>query len=709
MVSPFVVHDRTDNRHALLDPVIQGTTNLLTSILHHNVRCRRVVVASDVTAILSAEAGMHSSNKYNELDRNPSTVEDAVRAGGNFAYGGSMTPVERAMWHVLYGRHTPFAECAAWNVAFAGCNTAAVRTAWDVAYVTYNTATERAAWDFMKRHTYPDSISRPGFSLATVCCPMVYGPTVLHARRDTLSESTADIYRLINGSERSVPKTRLHAWVDVRDAAEGHVRVLEAAGKPAGIEDRYLVAAGGYSYTKVCTIIQKWFPHLVNTGLTPNPVGAPLRPPHYPVDNGRSVRELGMAYRPLEECIVDVVHSLLNLHVDKDSNEKKSALVSAPDLHADCEAGRCSLVGSELTVRDGERSLHVCSSSPRTYACDSGARNSSCSPTTQIAQHGLRPRISAVGKGWGEIGDLGVSGLGLEEHSPAACDCDDPATCGKATTGVCFYTTVGGSAYPLSENDKPPRSSSDCGNRSNSAVGPWTSLRLAVDLPVRAASDSGRDLYSVVGASAYPQSENGQPMRAASDCGMSDYSRTRKWDQLTRRGLSQAPAPPLAPVAYIVPEEMSPLTVPDASVLSLSGVAPPAPPVSVTAAATAAATVTTSVAATEVPSGGCAVGGLFAELQRASPFSPTKCCCPRRDTPVGACTCTPAAQDCPCGGHEKNVRECAVPPDEMMCSCACTCMPGEELGGTCSCMPACDKCEHCTERGMVTTSAVLDL
>ena len=124
-----------------------------------------------------------------------------------------------------------------------------------------------------------------------------------------------------------MPENRLHTWADGRDTAEGQVRVLEAAGKPAGIEDRYLVAAGGYSYTEVCMIIREWLPHLVNTRLTPNSAGAPPWPPHYSVDNGKSVRELGMTNRPLGECIVDVVHSLLNLQADKERKEEKRATI----------------------------------------------------------------------------------------------------------------------------------------------------------------------------------------------------------------------------------------------------------------------------------------------------------------------------------------------------------------------------------------------
>jgi len=481
---------------------------------------------------------------------------------------------------------------------------------------------------------------------------MVYGPIEHRARLDTLNASTADIYRLINGSERSVPETKLHAWVDVRDAAEGYVRALEAAGKPAGMEDRYLVVAGGYSYTEVCRIIQKRFPHLVNTGLTPNPAGAPLPPPHYAVDNGKSVRELGMSYRPLEACIVDVVHSLLKLHADEDGEdgaEKHHAPISVTDVRTGREHRSRSLAGTGLTVCECGGNMGVCSCSPSTCACRGCARKSWGNPTARVAQHGPKRGMGAVPKEWREIGDLEVSGLGPDEQpSAASCGCVDPATCGKAATGVCFYSTVGATTYQRSENDRPAR--------------------------------------------------------AASDYDRNDDSPTPMQHQSTRRASLPAAAAPLVPVSY----EMAPLIAPDTSVSSSSGAANADSPAPVTASTTASVPPATAPAlAEEPPSTPHLSGGLFAELQRASPFSPTKCCCPRKNTPTEACTCTPAAQDCPCGGHEKNVRECAVPPDTTVCACACA--AGEERGGTCSCESACAGCEHCTERGMRKPSVVLNV
>ena len=384
--SPFVLADQIDNRLILLDPAIQGTTNLLTSILQHNPKCKRVVITSSFASILNPDTGLRPGYTYSELDWNPTTYEEAVHATGVIAYYASKT------------------------------------------------LAERAAWDFMEKHTSANSTSCPAFSLATVCCPMVYGPIEHHTRLNTLNASTADIYRLINGSEKSVPETKFYAWVDVRDAAEAHVRALEAPRRPAGVEDRFLVAAGGYSYTEVCKIIQKRFPHLVNTGLTPNPAGAPLPPPHYSVDSGKSVRELGMQYRPLETCIVELVNSLLKLRVDEEGEEER-APVSVTDVRTGREHRSHSLAGTGLTVCECEGNMGVCSCSPSTCACRGCARKSLSNPTARVAQHGPKPGMGAVPKEWKEVGDLGVSGLGQDDKpSGAVCDCVDSTACGKATT-----------------------------------------------------------------------------------------------------------------------------------------------------------------------------------------------------------------------------------------------------------------------------------
>ena len=161
---------------------------------------------------------------------------------------------------------------------------------------------------------------------------MVYGPLERAARLGSLNPRTQDINRLINGSEKSVPATRYFAWVDVRDAAQAqaHVSALEAPPKDP-YEDR-LISAGIPSYAEVCYIIKTHFPHLVNSGLTPNPAGVARPALQYSVDNSKSVCELGIAYRSFETCIVDLIHSLLGLERGGgDGSNSDAAPVSVDD------------------------------------------------------------------------------------------------------------------------------------------------------------------------------------------------------------------------------------------------------------------------------------------------------------------------------------------------------------------------------------------
>jgi nucleoside-diphosphate-sugar epimerase len=323
--SPFFLEDTSDVRGDLLEPAINGTLGLLRSVAEHNPDVARVVITSSFAAMVDLNAGLRPGHTYSEADWNPVTYEEALHTtSGAFAY------------------------CASKALA------------------------EKAAWNFMREQ-------QPGFSLKTINPPMVYGPIEEHMRLDALNTSTADIYRLINGSEKKVPETKFFAWVDVRDAGLAHVRALEEEKGGEGGEERYFVAAGTYTYTDICHTIAKWFPQLVNSGLTPNPAGVPAAPPHYEVDNRKSREELGLEYRNLEECVVDTVHSLLKLQAA--SQEK--APVSVTDVRTGEEHRSHCLVGTGLTVCGCGGNAGTCSCAPDTCACKGCAKKDKDNPTAK--------------------------------------------------------------------------------------------------------------------------------------------------------------------------------------------------------------------------------------------------------------------------------------------------------------------------------------
>lgn len=244
-----------DNERDLLNPAIHGTTEILTAIHKYNPAVKRVVITSSFASIIDMEKGNWPEHTYTEADWNPVSYEKAKTADGNTAYCASKT----------------FAE--------------------------------KAAFDFVKNE-------RPNFDIATICPPMVYGPPI-HAvsSLDHLNTSAADIYRLINGSEKEVPPTAFWAFVDVRDVARAHRLAYET---PAAAGQRFFVASGNYSYQMVCDIIRKNFPALKNRTPEGKP-GSGLGAEAYKIDNGKAKRELGLSFRSLEETITDTVRRLLAL------------------------------------------------------------------------------------------------------------------------------------------------------------------------------------------------------------------------------------------------------------------------------------------------------------------------------------------------------------------------------------------------------------
>jgi nucleoside-diphosphate-sugar epimerase len=251
--SPFQMSVENNERD-LLDPAVNGTTGILAAIKKNNPNVKRVVITSSFASIFDASQGNRPGYTYTEADWNPVTWDAAKTGGGGIAYMASKT----------------FAE--------------------------------KAAFDFVKDES-------PNFSISTICPPMIYGP-LDHGVSDMgkLNTSAADMYRLINGSEKSVPDTTFFAYVDVRDVAEAHLRAYET---PAAGGERYIITAGSYTYLQVCDIIRENVPEVKAKTPVGTP-GAPL-PDVYKVSNEKARKELGMSYRSMKETVVDTVRSLYDL------------------------------------------------------------------------------------------------------------------------------------------------------------------------------------------------------------------------------------------------------------------------------------------------------------------------------------------------------------------------------------------------------------
>jgi nucleoside-diphosphate-sugar epimerase len=131
---------------------------------------KRVVITSSFATVVDLSKGPRPGYNYTEQDWNPATYETAASpdTDGVTAYWASKK----------------FAE--------------------------------QAAFEYVERN-------KPNFTITGICPSMVYGSAAHTINKLTqLNTSSADIYRLINSSENSVPETEIFGYVDMRDVGEAH-------------------------------------------------------------------------------------------------------------------------------------------------------------------------------------------------------------------------------------------------------------------------------------------------------------------------------------------------------------------------------------------------------------------------------------------------------------------------------------------------------
>jgi len=250
--SPYIVSGITDNEKDLLIPALKGTSEILSAVKKYAPQVKRVVVTSSFAAIVDVLTGKRPGYVYTEADWNPATYNEAKTSSIG-----------------------PFVYCASKKFA------------------------EKAAWDFVEN-------DKPNFSVATVNPPMVYGPAIQNITSlKNLNTSTADIYRLFNGSTPTVPVNGMWAWVDVRDLAVAHLRAYE---HPTG--GRYAITAGYYSYKQVADILST-VPEVEKSKVSVNDESTEWPESVYHVDNSKSVKELGMEYTSLEKSITDMARQMI--------------------------------------------------------------------------------------------------------------------------------------------------------------------------------------------------------------------------------------------------------------------------------------------------------------------------------------------------------------------------------------------------------------
>ncbi|KAJ5884645.1 hypothetical protein N7495_009155 [Penicillium taxi] len=164
---------------------------------------------------------------------------------------------------------------------------------------------EKAAWDFIEKEN-------PGFDLATINPPLVYGPVVHHLEGlSRLNTSNQTIGEFVQGKHTAdeLPPTGTLLWVDVRDLALAHVKAIEI---PEAGGNRFFVTAGYCSTKRIVDAIRQRLPELAASRLPKNPI-EDFPKTVYGYDNSKTRNILGINFRSLEDSIGDTAVSLLQL------------------------------------------------------------------------------------------------------------------------------------------------------------------------------------------------------------------------------------------------------------------------------------------------------------------------------------------------------------------------------------------------------------
>lgn len=259
--SPFTVNV-ADPQRDLIEPAQLGTRNVLNQATM-TPTVKRVVVTSSIAAIYGDNADLANAagSAFTEQDwNNTSSLE-----------------------HQPYSWSKTLAEREAWNIAES-----------------------QNRWD-----------------LVTINPTLVIGPGI---NPHATSESFTLIRRFGDGTMLTgVPDFGI-GLVDVRDVADAHL----AAGFTPAAKGRYVISAANSSFPKVAAVLRKhfgwkypfprwtspkplvWlFAPFVDKAMTHKVVSRNVGLP-FVADNSKSVSELGMTYRSMEESLIEFFQQLID-------------------------------------------------------------------------------------------------------------------------------------------------------------------------------------------------------------------------------------------------------------------------------------------------------------------------------------------------------------------------------------------------------------
>ena len=160
-------------------------------------------------------------------------------------------------------------------------------------YMFSKTIAERAAWDI--------AAAQDRWQLISINPGTVLGPAL---GANPTSASFDRVRSLADGTFRDgLPPVRF-GMVDVRDVAEAHFR----AGFLPGASGRYLIAEKVYSFGDLAEMLKKRYG---DAWLVPVHTALPEGLPHYAWDTGKSIKELGLHYRRVEDGLVAMFEQMI--------------------------------------------------------------------------------------------------------------------------------------------------------------------------------------------------------------------------------------------------------------------------------------------------------------------------------------------------------------------------------------------------------------
>jgi NADPH-dependent methylglyoxal reductase len=250
--NPFILQPK-DNENDLLKPSIQGVLNALEAAATQGSKVHRVVLTASFACIVDLSQGARPGYTYTTADWNPATyVEAKTSPNGAFVY------------------------CAAKALA------------------------EKSAWNWIESH-------KPNFTFTAIHPPWVFGPSLNGIKSLAhLNESSETIWKLVNGSTKTVPPVDFAGFADVRDVAAAHLRVYER--EEAG-NQRFIVGSH-FDYQTAVDHLREDLPAMADRIPKGTP-GSGLKEATYQLDGSKAQQVLGIEYTPLNITLRDTVTDLL--------------------------------------------------------------------------------------------------------------------------------------------------------------------------------------------------------------------------------------------------------------------------------------------------------------------------------------------------------------------------------------------------------------